>query len=105
MDKRKLVAEVARKSDYAVWEVNKIIEPLLETILTALENGEEVSLNNFGKFKLKHTKSKTIKHVRTKQSAKVPEKATIVFSQTRMFKPTKETMAELADQYQQKRKK
>lgn len=105
MDKRKLVAEVARKTDYAIWEVSKIIDPLLETIITALENGENVNLNNFGKFKLKYTKSKTIKHVRTKQSAKVPEKATIVFSQTRMFNPTDQTMAKLAEQSEQKRNK
>ena len=40
MDKRILVAEIARKTDYAQWEVNKIVEPLFEEILRALENGE-----------------------------------------------------------------
>lgn len=37
MDKRKLVAQVAEKSGYAKWEVNKIAEALLGSIFETLE--------------------------------------------------------------------
>lgn len=98
MDKRKLVAAVAKKTDYAKWEINKILEPLLETIIDALENGDEVALNNFGKFTLKHQKGKETIHPKTQQRIKVPPKVSVVFNATRMFKPTDETMKKFAKQ-------
>ena len=49
MDKRKLVAQIAEKSGYAKWEINKIIDPLFDTILESLQNGEEIHINNLGK--------------------------------------------------------
>ena len=53
MDRRKLVAAVARKTDYAKWEINSLLTPLCESILTALQNGEKVAINEFGTFDLK----------------------------------------------------
>lgn len=98
MDKRKLIAQVAKKSGYAKWEVNKIIDPLFEAILDSLQNDEEIHINNFGKFALKYHKPKEVLHPKTRQRIEIPEKASVVFTQTRMFKPTDETMTVLKQQ-------
>lgn len=98
MDRRKLVAQVAEKSGYAKWEVNKIIDPLLDAILESLQNGEEVHINNFGKFTLKYYKPKEVFHPKTRQRIQIPEKVSIIFTQTRMFKPTDETIEALRKQ-------
>lgn len=98
MDKRKLVAQVAEKSGYAKWEVNKIAEALLGSIFETLEQGEDIHINNFGKFTLKYHKPKETLHPKTRQRIKIPEKASIVFTQTRMFKPTDEAIEALRKQ-------
>lgn len=98
MDKRKLVAQVAKKTGYAKWEVNKITEVLLGSVIEALEQGEEIRINNFGKYTLKYHKSKETLHPKTRQRIQIPEKVSIVFTQTRMFKPTDETLAGLRKQ-------
>lgn len=98
MDKRKLVAQVAKKSRYAKWEVNKIIDPLFEEMLDYLQNGEEIHINNFGKFALKYHKPKETLHPKTRQRIQIAEKVSIVFTQTRMFKPTDETIEKLREQ-------
>lgn len=98
MDRRKLIAQVAEKSGYAKWEVNKITEVLLGSIIEALEQGEEIHINNFGKFTLKYHKPKETLHPKTRQRIQIPEKGSIVFTQTRMFKPTDETIEALRKQ-------
>lgn len=96
MDRRKLVAAVAKRTVYAKWEINQIVEPLLETIIEALQNGDEVALKNFGKFSLKYHKERETIHPKTQKRVKVPAKASVVFDATRMFKPTEETMEKLS---------
>lgn len=98
MDRRKLVAQVAEKSGYAKWEVNRIAEVLLESIIETLEQGEDIRINNFGKFSLKYHKPKETLHPKTHQRIKIPEKGSIVFTQTRVFKPTDETIEALRTQ-------
>lgn len=98
MDKRKLVAQVAKKSGYAKWEVNKITEALLGSIIETLEQGEEIHINNFGKLTIKYHKPKETLHPKTRQRIKIPEKVSIIFTQTRMFKPTDETIEALRKQ-------
>lgn len=98
MDKRKLVAQIAEKSGYAKWKINKIIDSLFDTILESLQNGEEIHINNFGKFTLKYHKPKGTLHPKTRQRIQISEKVSVVFKQTRMFNPTEDTMEALRNQ-------
>lgn len=102
MDKRILVAEIARKTNYAQWEVNKIVEPLFEEILRALENGEEVNIANFGKFSLKYHKPKVTVHPKNRSQVQIPSKASVAFRATRKFKPTDETIDKLSKEAKKK---
>lgn len=98
MDKRAIIAEIAKRSVLKKWEINLLIDPLLDIILKALEQGEEVHINNFGKFTLKYHKPKETLHPKTRQRIQIAEKVSIVFTQTRMFKPTAETIEKLREQ-------
>lgn len=98
MDKRSIIAEIAKNSIFKKWEINLLVDPLLETIIKALKRGEEVHINNFGKFTLKYHKPKEVLHPKTRQRIQIPEKVSIVFTQTRMFKPTDETIEALRKQ-------
>ena len=98
MDKRSIIAEVAKHTILKKWEINLLVDPLMETIIKALERGEEVHINNFGKFTLKYHKPKETLHPKTRQRIQIPEKISIVFTQTRMFKPTDEAIEALRKQ-------
>lgn len=98
MDKRSIVAEIAKKSVLKKWEINLLVDPLFEVILKALESGEEVHINNFGKFTLKYHKPKETLHPKTRQRIQIAEKVSIVFTQARMFKPTEESIGKLREQ-------
>jgi len=98
MDKRSIIAKISKGSNLKKWEIKLLVDPLLETIIKALEHGEEVHFNNFGKFTLKYHKPKETLHPKTRQRIQIPEKVSIVFTQTRMFKPTDETIEALRKQ-------
>lgn len=102
MDKRILIAEIARKTNYAQWEVSKIVEPLFDEILRALESGENVNISNFGKFSLKYHKPKVAIHPKNRSQVQIPSKASVTFRATRKFKPTDETMDNLSKEAIQK---
>ena len=85
MDKRKLVAEVARKTNYAKWEINSMFAPLCQSILAALQNGEKVAINEFGSFNLKVKKERAWVDPKTKRRKVIPAKVQVVFTATPKF--------------------
>lgn len=94
MDKRKLVAEVARKTDYAKWEINSMLGPLCEAILTTLQNGEKVTINEFGTFDLKVKKERVWVDPKTKKRKVIPAKMQVVFTATPKFIVDDEVVAQ-----------
>lgn len=79
MDKKRLVAEAARKSVYAKWEVNVMFDSLIETISESLKNGEKVHINGFGKFEVKQLKQKQTEE-------EVTPKVTVLFTPSKSLK-------------------
>ena len=101
MDKRKLVATAAKKSGYAVWEVNKIVEPFMEAILDTLQQGNDVTLYNFGKFKVKYIKPRRYKHPKSKEEGVIPARVEVAFKAARAFQVNEETMTKLVEEAEQ----
>lgn len=97
MDRRKLVAAVARKTDYAKWEINSLLTPLCESILTALQNGEKVAINEFGTFDLKVKKERIWVDPKTKERRVLPGKVQVVFNVTPKFSMNEEIANQLID--------
>lgn len=87
MDRRKLIAQTAQKSGYAKWEVNKIVDSLLDSVSEVLQQGEEVDITGFGRFELKVRKARKTFHPRTKQPVHIPEKVSVGFAISKKFKP------------------
>lgn len=85
MDKRKLIADVARKTNYSKWEIDKLLPLVCESILTALQNGEKVSIDNFRTFNFEVIKQRVYFNPHTKTRTTLPAKVQVVFNITRKF--------------------
>lgn len=103
MDRRKLVAAVARKTDYAKWEVNSLLTPLCESILTALKNGEKVALEGFGTFNLKVKKERNWVDPKTKERRVLPGKVQVVFNITPKFAMDEEIASQFIERQTDKK--
>lgn len=64
---------------YPKWELTSIIEPTLEVIMETLSRGEEIQLNKFGRFCVKHKKGSAYYNINTKQKEKAPDKKLVQF--------------------------
>lgn len=95
MDKRKLIANVARKTGYAKWEINSMLNSLCESMLSSLQNGEKVTINEFGTFSLKVKKKRVWVHPQTKERREIPERIQVVFTTTRKFTINDEAVCKL----------
>ncbi len=96
MNKRELIAEISRGSDFARWETEELLDRTLNTIIDTLNKGEEVYVNGFGRFKLKYHKARRGKHPRTGKDIEIAEKATLEFVPSKKFSVTDEALAKLA---------
>jgi DNA-binding protein HU-beta len=84
MKKPELIAKIAADHGVSKPQVRAITESLLENIVSAAANGEEVAFGGFGKFKVKQmaeregrdpTSGKTIKIAASKKLIYSPAKA------------------------------
>lgn len=71
MNKNEFVNEVNAKSGLSKRDCKLCLETMLEVIKNALQNGESVTLSNFGKFKVNDIKSKNMYNFRTKETQMV----------------------------------
>ena len=89
MKKYELVAAVSKKTGLTQNQVNEVINETCETIVeTCVENGEEVNLPAFGKFRQKSNPAREGINPLTKEKIKIKETHTIKFSPTASIKKT-----------------
>ena len=89
MKKYELVAAVSKKTGLNQNQVNEVINATCETIVeTCVENGEEVNLPAFGKFRQKSNPAREGINPLTKEKIKIKETHTIKFSPTASIKKT-----------------
>lgn len=89
MKKYELVAAVSKKTGLTQNQVNEVINATCETIVeTCVENGEEVNLPAFGKFRQKSNPAREGINPLTKEKIKIKESHTIKFSPTASIKKT-----------------
>lgn len=65
MNGNDLIETVAAARGVSKADVKKVLEGLVEAIATAAASGEEVSINGFGKFKVKETAARQGRNPRT----------------------------------------
>ena len=89
MKKYELVAAVSKKTGLTQNRVSEVINATCETIVeTCVENGEEVNLPAFGKFRQKSNPAREGINPLTKEKIKIKETHTIKFSPTASIKKT-----------------
>ena len=89
MKKYELVAAVSKKTGLTQNQVSEVINATCETIVeTCVENGEEVNLPAFGKFRQKSNLAREGINPLTKEKIKIKETHTIKFSPTASIKKT-----------------
>lgn len=91
MNKRELIERVSAKLEnnnirYPKWELTSIIEPVFDTIMEALSQEEEVHLNKFGRFTIKHKKGSAYYNINTGQKETAPDKKIVQFTPHKGFR-------------------
>ncbi len=90
MNKKQFIDAVSTKMkeqgiNYPKWELISIIDPALDTILEVLSHNEEVHLNNFGRFTIKHKKGTLFYNMNTGQREIGKDKKIIQFTPCKDF--------------------
>jgi len=74
MNKKTLVAEVAKKAGTTKKEAQKVVDAFIETVSEALAKGEKVRLVGFGSFVVKERAARKGVNPRTKKPINIPAK-------------------------------
>ena len=86
MTKIEIVREIASKTGLSTKDVMVVVESLMQTIKSSMENGEEVFLRGFGSFIIKHRAEKTARNISKNTTVIIPA------HDIPAFKPAKEFM-------------
>ncbi|HEW91837.1 MAG TPA: HU family DNA-binding protein [Thermotogaceae bacterium] len=74
MNKKTLVAEVAKKAGTTKKEAQKVVDAFIQTVSEALAKGEKVRLVGFGSFVVKERAARKGVNPRTKKAINIPAK-------------------------------
>lgn len=93
MNKKQLIDALFAKLEnqnirYPKWELLSIIDPAFEVIIEALARDEEVHLNKFGRFSIKHKKGARFYNINTGQKETAPDKKLVQFTPHKGFRFT-----------------
>ena len=79
MTKANIAASIAQHLRMTKQDTGDVLDALLETISSALEQGERVNLRGFGIFKVEPRRARVARNPRTGQEIRVPARAVPVF--------------------------
>lgn len=80
MNKSDLIDSIAELSGLGKKDSEKALNAVLESFVSSLSKGEEISLANFGSFKVKKRASRKGRNPQTGEELTIPERNVIVFS-------------------------
>ncbi len=86
MTKADLVERVTEKTGLTRTDVAVVVDGLLETIKSAMEEGNNIELRGFGTFKIKTRKARKARNPRTGEEVPVPDRKVPVFKPSNEFK-------------------
>ena len=105
MYKQEFTASVARDMNYTVSEVAEVLDKAFKIIIENLNAGEEVNINNFGRFKLRYHKPRIMVNPRDGIKFISKEKATVIFAPSSKFQIPDEVVAKLSEKVANKRER
>ena len=86
MNKTELIAEVAVKAGLSKKDAEKALNAALDTIASALADGDKVQLVGFGGFETKTREARMGRNPRTKESIEIPACRVPVFKAGKALK-------------------
>ena len=86
MNKNEFVNEINIRSGLSKRDCKLCLETIINIITKALQNGENISISNFGKFKVNNVKAKYLYNFQTKNNVVVEAKKTPVFKPSENLK-------------------
>ncbi|MBE7681267.1 MULTISPECIES: HU family DNA-binding protein [Paenibacillus] len=86
MDKEQLIAEVAKAGGFSKKNADKAVTVVLDSILEALKDGQDVQLVGFGKFEVQTREARMGKSRRTGKEIQLPAGKVPVFTAGLMMK-------------------
>ena len=86
MNKAELVSMIAAKSNLTKKDSEMALNAFVETVQTALKNGEKIQLVGFGTFEVRQRNARNGVNPRTKQSIKIPASKAPVFKAGKALK-------------------
>lgn len=86
MTKKELVNVMAEKLGITKKDTAVYVDTVFETIIDTLANGEEISINGFGNFKLKEVAARTCRNPKTGEAVEVPAHGAMSFSASKALK-------------------
>ncbi|MEE1056409.1 MAG: HU family DNA-binding protein [Acutalibacteraceae bacterium] len=86
MNRTELIAQVAEKSGLTKKDAEKAVAAILDTVVSAVVEGEKVQLVGFGTFEQRLRKERTGVDPRTKEKITIPASKIPAFKPGRNFK-------------------
>ena len=86
MNKADLVSMIAAKSNLTKKDSESALNAFVETVQTALKNGEKIQLVGFGTFEVRQRSERNGVNPRTKQTIKIPASKAPVFKAGKALK-------------------
>ena len=86
MNKAELVSMIASKSNLTKKDSESALNAFIETVETALKNGEKIQLVGFGTFETRQRSERNGVNPRTKQTIKIPASKAPVFKAGKALK-------------------
>ena len=86
MNKTELINAVAETSGLTKKDSEIALNAILDTIQSAMKNGDKVQLVGFGSFEVKERAARTGRNPRTKETVEIPASKVPVFKAGQAFK-------------------
>jgi DNA-binding protein HU-beta len=88
MNNNDLADAVAASHDISKADARKLVDSVFSTIAGAAARGDEVSLNGFGKFKVKHSPAREGRNPATGATIQIAASRKLTFSPSKAVKDT-----------------
>lgn len=86
MNKAALVKAVAEKAGMTQRKTAEVVDAVLNSLVEALQNGEEVRVHGFGKFTVAERAARTARNPKTGELVQVPAKKAVRFKAAKQLK-------------------
>ena len=86
MNKRDMVAKMARDSGITGLQAEKAFHSLLQGVIDSLKKEKRVTFSGFGSFEIRHRRARVGRNPKTGETIDIPPKRRIKFNPSQIFK-------------------